>query len=192
MALQISENLMSRFSEFYPFALNGVVPAEPVLTVEQADDDALAAAVRGRLDAVCVVLRDCPQLQSLAPLAMLPDLVWVGAWNCPNLCELWQTSATPSVRGIALTGCRRVTDLTALAGAQALEHLMLENRPWENVQLQSLAPLRGLSGMRTLDLGCRKVRDREKFDFHAAFPQLVSMTITPGLRRSFLSRGDKK
>lgn len=192
MALHISPELINRFSEFYPFALDGTVPAEPVLKLEQMDNDRLADAVRGRLDAVCVIVRDSPQLQSLAPLAMLPDLLWVGVWNCPNLCELWQMSATSAVRGIAFTSCKRMTDLAALAGAQSLEHLMMENRPWENVQLQSLMPLRGLSNIRTLDLGCRKVREKEKLDFHAAFPQLVSLTITPGLRKSFISRGDKK
>lgn len=192
MGLQISENLRNRFPEFYPFALEGVVPAEPVLTVEQLDEDGLAAAVRAHLDAVCVVVRDCPQLQTLAPLSMLPGLVWVGVWNCPNLCQLWQISATPAVRGIALNRCKRVTDLEPLTGAQTLEHLLLENRPWENVQLKSLVPLRTLSGIRTLDLGCRRVKEKEKLDFHAAFPQLVSLTITPTLRKFFLSRGDKK
>ena len=95
MALHISPELINRFSEFYPFALDGTVPAEPVLKLEQMDNDMLADEVRGRLDAVCVIVRDSPQLQSLAPLAMLPDLLWVGVWNCPNLCELWQMSATP-------------------------------------------------------------------------------------------------
>ena len=191
MGLNVSPVLIDQF-EFYPFALYGTVPAEPSLVVEKVDDDGLEDAIRAHQDAVCVVIRNSPQLHSLAPLAMLGGLQWVGVWNCPSLCDLWQTAVTPSVRGIAFTGCKKVTDLAALKGAQALEHLLLENRAWDNVQLKSLAPLRALPSIRTLDLGCRKVLDKDRLDFHAAFPQLVSLTITPGMRRAFISPGDKK
>ncbi|WP_367923951.1 hypothetical protein [uncultured Ruthenibacterium sp.] len=192
MGLYVEPALMQRFPEFYPFAMDGIAPVSPVLVVEKADDQMLEDLVREHMDTVCIVVRDCPQLQTLVPLAMLKELQWVGVWRCPNLSTLWQTTATPLVRGIAFTGCKQVTDLSALAGARKLEHLLLENRTWDNVQLKSLLPLCALSELRTLDLGCRKVKDGNPLDYHRLFPNLKVLTITPGLRRVFVSREGKR
>ena len=68
MSLHVSPDLIERFPDFYPFALGGNVPEEPALIVENVDDDTLANAVRGRLDAVCVIVRDSLQLRTLCLL----------------------------------------------------------------------------------------------------------------------------
>ena len=52
---------------------------------------------------------------------------------------------------------------------------------------QSLAPLRGLCALRTLDLGCRGAKDKVKLDFNMLYPQLDSLTITPSLKEYFIT-----
>ena len=55
------------------------------------------------------------------------------------------------------------------------------------VKLESLAPLRGLCALRTLDLGCRGAKDKVKLDFNMLYPQLDSLTITPSLKEYFIT-----
>ena len=75
----------------------------------------------------------------------------------------------------------------AADGAAALEHLFLQYSAWSTVKLESLAPLRGLCALRTLDLGCRGAKDKVKLDFNMLYPQLDSLTITPSLKEYFIT-----
>ena len=75
----------------------------------------------------------------------------------------------------------------AYDGAAALEHLFLQYSAWSAVKLESLAPLRGLCALRTLDLGCRGAKDKVKLDFNMLYPQLDSLTITPSLKEYFIT-----
>ena len=67
------------------------------------------------------------------------------------------------------------------------EHLFLQYSAWSAVKLESLAPLRGLCALRTLDLGCRGAKDKVKLDFNMLYPQLDSLTITPSLKEYFIT-----
>lgn len=78
-------------------------------------------------------------------------------------------------------------DISGLDGAAALEHLFLQYSAWSAVKLESLAPLRGLCALRTLDLGCRGAKDKVKLDFNMLYPQLDSLTITPSLKEYFIT-----
>ena len=97
------------------------------------------------------------------------------------------TARTPALRGLAVTDCKKLRDISGLDGAAALEHLFLQYSAWSTVKLESLAPLRGLCALRTLDLGCRGAKDKVKLDFNMLYPQLDSLTITPSLKEYFIT-----
>ena len=92
-----------------------------------------------------------------------------------------------ALRGLAVTDCKKLRDISGLDGAAALEHLFLQYSAWSTVKLESLAPLRGLCALRTLDLGCRGAKDKVKLDFNMLYPQLDSLTITPSLKEYFIT-----
>ena len=153
-----------------------------------------AAGLRAALEAVpepdalrTVLIESCPELQSLSFLENFPALEWVYVRRCPAVAALWDTARTPALRGLAVTDCKKLRDISGLDGAAALEHLFLQYSAWSAVKLESLAPLRGLCALRTLDLGCRGAKDKVKLDFNMLYPQLDSLTITPSLKEYFIT-----
>ncbi|MFQ7004947.1 MAG: hypothetical protein ACLRRT_15535 [Ruthenibacterium lactatiformans] len=151
-----------------------------------------AAGLRAALEAVLepdalrtVLIKSRPELQSLSFLENFPALEWVYVCRRPAVAALWDTARTP--RCGPATDCKKLRDISGLDGAAALEHLFLQYSAWSTVKLESLAPLRGLCALRTLDLGCRGAKDKVKLDFNMLYPQLDSLTITPSLKEYFIT-----
>ena len=168
MALHVSPEILEQYHGFYSLALDGTTDDGCALVLENVP----AAGLRAALEAVpepdalrTVLIKSCPELQSLSFLENFPALEWVYVRRCPAVAALWDTARTPALR----------------------EHLFLQYSAWSAVKLESLAPLRGLCALRTLDLGCRGAKDKVKLDFNMLYPQLDSLTITPSLKEYFIT-----
>ena len=190
MALHVSPEILEQYHGFYSLALDGTTDDGCALVLENVP----AAGLRAALEAVpepdalrTVLIKSCPELQSLSFLENFPALEWVYVRRCPAVAALWDTARTPALRGLAVTDCKKLRDISGLDGAAALEHLFLQYSAWSAVKLESLAPLRGLCALRTLDLGCRGAKDKVKLDFNMLYPQLDSLTITPSLKEYFIT-----
>lgn len=190
MALHVSPEILEQYHGFYSLALDGTTDDGCALVLENVP----AAGLRAALEAVpepdalrTVLIKSCPELQSLSFLENFPALEWVYVRRCPAVAALWDTARTPALRGLAVTDCKKLRDISGLDGAAALEHLFLQYSAWSAVKLESLAPLRGLCALRTLDLGCRGAKDKVKLDFNILYPQLDSPTITPSLKEYFIT-----
>lgn len=190
MALHVSPEILEQYRGFYSLALDGATDDTRTLVLENVS----AAALRAALEAVpepdalrTVLVKSCPELQNLSFLENFPALEWVYVCRCPAAAALWDTARTPALRGLAVTDCKKLRDIGGLDGAAALEHLFLQYSAWSAVKLESLAPLRGLCALRTLDLGCRGAKGKVKLDFNRLYPQLDSLTITPGLKEYFIT-----
>ena len=190
MALHVSPEIREQYHGFYSLALDGTTDDGCALVLENVP----AAGLRAALEAVpepdalrTVLIKSCPELQSLSFLENFPALEWVYVRRCPAVAALWDTARTPALRGLAVTDCKKLRDISGLDGAAALEHLFLQYSAWSAVKLESLAPLRGLCALRTLDLGCRGAKDKVKLDFNMLYPQLDSLTITPSLKEYFIT-----
>ena len=190
MALHVSPEILEQYHGFYSLALDGTTDDGCALVLENVP----AAGLRAALEAVpepdalrTVLIESCPELQSLSFLENFPALEWVYVRRCPAVAALWDTARTPALRGLAVTDCKKLRDISGLDGAAALEHLFLQYSAWSAVKLESLAPLRGLCALRTLDLGCRGAKDKVKLDFNMLYPQLDSLTITPSLKEYFIT-----
>ena len=169
MALHVSPEILEQYHGFYSLALDGTTDDGCALVLENVP----AAGLRAALEAVpepdalrTVLIESCPELQSLSFLENFPALEWVYVRRCPAVAALWDTARTPALRGLAVTDCKKLRDISGLDGAAALEHLFLQYSAWSAVKLESLAPLRGLCALRTLDLGCRGAKDKVKLDFN--------------------------
>lgn len=192
MALRVRPEILERYGAFYNFALGDAAPEGCVcIRLEGADDATLADAVRANPAARAVSVRG-KGLTTLAPLDRLPELTWVRAYGCPRLGALWCMEATPALRGVALERCKNLRSIPELAGAVGLEHLYLQYGAWDAVVLDSLAPLRALAQLRTLDLGCKGVRGGDKLSFNTLYPHLEALTITPGLRKAFCTAAEEQ
>ena len=169
MALHVSPEILEQYHGFYSLALDGTTDDGCALVLENVP----AAGLRAALEAVpepdalrTVLIKSCPELQSLSFLENFPALEWVYVRRCPAVAALWDTARTPALRGLAVTDCKKLRDISGLDGAAALEHLFLQYSAWSTVKLESLAPLRGLCALRTLDLGCRGAKDKVKLFHH--------------------------
>lgn len=188
MALRVDPDVWEKHADFYRLALEGATDDNTAWVLDGASE----AALRQALDAAppreaprTVVVRACPALRDLTFLERFDALEWVCVLRCPGLEALWDMARTPRLRGLAVTDCARVRNLSALAGAGALEHLLFQQSAWRRATVESLAPLGGLHGLRTLDLACKGVRDKTKLDFRQLYPQLDALTVSPGLRGCF-------
>lgn len=214
MALHIDPEVRAEFALFYDFALEQTPPdalgannptAIPdcalehnnTLVLEHLDDAALAARIAGmervRAEAItCVMVRNCADLLSLAPLAGLPRLACAGVWSCPKLRELWCMDTQP-LWGFALTDCKSLTGLAALAAcADTLRHLFLQGRAWNTPRFQTLDPLPKLHALVTCDLALRKASHSSTIYFETCFPDLKALTVTPNLAKYFRRMQEKK
>lgn len=190
MALHVSPEILEQYHSFYSLALDGITEDNLALVLEKVP----ATGLRAVLEAVpepdalrTVLIKSCPKIQSLSFLENFPALEWVYVRRCPAVDALWNVTRTPKLRGLAVSDCKRLRDISGLDGAAALEHLFLQYSIWNTVKLESLAPLRGLCALRTLDLGCKGAKDKIKLDFNRLYPQLDSLTITPSLKGYFIT-----
>ena len=160
MALHVSPEILEQYHGFYSLALDGTTDDGCALVLENVP----AAGLRAALEAVpepdalrTVLIKSCPELQSLSFLENFPALEWVYVRRCPAVAALWDTARTPALRGLAVTDCKKLRDIS------------------------------GLCALRTLDLGCRGAKDKVKLDFNMLYPQLDSLTITPSLKEYFIT-----
>ena len=193
MALHIDPEIEEKYARFYDFALRAVPPCESetgeTLVLEQLGDDALAAqvaAVAQPQQITCVMVRDCPQLVSLAALCALPNVEYVGVWRCKKLKELWNMSAQPRLAALVLVECKALKTLAPLAdAAPGLCHFFLQGRKWSTPRLATLAPLPKLTHLVTCDLAVNKVSGGDVIYFEQQWPELEALTITPNLAKYF-------
>ncbi|MEG2930972.1 MAG: hypothetical protein RR825_04230 [Ruthenibacterium sp.] len=191
MALHIDSDIEEKYAAFYNFALRETLPQDArdgTLLIQNMDDDALFAMLSALPNAAavrCVMVRDAPQLQSLAALAVLTGLTCVGIWRCPRLRELWDMSRQPLV-ALVLVACKRMGALTPLSGCtDTLRHLFLQGRAWNTPSLATLAPLPLLHALVTCDLAVKKIESGQTIYFEECYPQLEALTITPNLAKYF-------
>lgn len=190
MALHVRAEILQRYSDFYAFAQDGVLLQDcESIVLHAPNDDALLMAVQDSPNANVVVLTG-GELTTLAPVALLPQLQWLRVEKCPLLKELWNMEFTLHLHALALVHCKNLRNLTSLAHAYELQHLYLQCGVWDNVVLESLAPLKPLQNLRTLDLSCKGVKDSQKLNFNALYPDLEALTITPSLRKMFLTASE--
>lgn len=169
---------------------SGIATPTAVLTLAGVDDAALAAHVgalspQEQTAIACVIVKDSPALESLAPLAALTHLACVGVWGCPKLRTLWAMEGQP-LWGLALTDCKSLPNLAPLAAcADTLCHLFLQGRAWNTPRFQTLDPLPRLHALVTCDLALRKAAHSGKIYFDECFPKLAALTVTPNLAKFF-------
>ncbi|MEG0769107.1 MAG: hypothetical protein RSG59_04210 [Ruthenibacterium sp.] len=191
MALHIDLDIEEKYASFYKLALHETFPQsaqDDTLLIENRDDDTLFAmlsALQNAQTVRCVIVRDCPRLQSLSALAVLTGLRCVGIWRCPRLCELWDMSRQP-LAAFVLVACKRMNTLAPLLGcANTLQHLFLQGRAWNAPSLATLAPLPLLHALVTCDLAVKKIESGQIIYFEECYPQLEALTITPNLAKYF-------
>ncbi|MEG2931174.1 MAG: hypothetical protein RR825_05255, partial [Ruthenibacterium sp.] len=153
MALHIDLDIEEKYASFYKLALHETFPQsaqDDTLLIENRDDDTLFAmlsALQNAQTVRCVIVRDCPRLQSLSALAVLTGL----------RCELWDMSRQP-LAALVLVACKRMNTLAPLLGcANTLQHLFLQGRAWNAPSLATLAPLPLLHALVTCDLAVKKI-----------------------------------
>ena len=124
MALHVSPEILEQYHGFYSLALDGTTDDGCALVLENVP----AAGLRAALEAVpepdalrTVLIKSCPELQSLSFLENFPALDWVYVRRCPAVAALWDTARTPALRGLAVTDCKKLRDISGLDGAAALE-----------------------------------------------------------------------
>ena len=123
MALHVSPEILEQYHGFYSLALDGTTDDGCALVLENVP----AAGLRAALEAVpepdalrTVLIESCPELQSLSFLENFPALEWVYVRRCPAVAALWDTARTPALRGLAVTDCKKLRDISGLDGAADL------------------------------------------------------------------------
>lgn len=106
-----------------------------------------------------LVMKERPQLESLAGIDELPSLLELGLFLAPRLhdiSDLADATASSRLRKLQLQSCRGVERLDAVSGAYGLEFLNFS----ECGDAQSLSPLQALRELRVLYLyGTTRVLD---------------------------------
>lgn len=195
MGLQVAPDVLERHGAFYRLALKQQTDDSTAWILDGANMQTVRAALNDPPWAGpprTVIVKNCPALENLAFLEALAGLEWVCVRHCAKLTALWDMTKTPGLRGLALTDCYALRDLSALAGAPDLEHLLFQQSVWRRGKIESLTPLQGLHALRTLDLACKGVRDNSRLLFRRVFPKIEALTITPDLRKNVVRDAEAK
>ena len=186
MALHVRPEILAQYREFYDIAFEKDANA---LVLTSLTDDAAAALCD--TNAEKIVIKDSPALTSLAFLARFTKARYVGVFRCNKLTALWDIADAAPLCALAIVDCKALCDISALRHGGDLRHFYFVNR-WGFQKLQSLMPLCAHAGLLTVDLAFKGTREREKVRFATAWPELQAFTISPSLRRCFLSESEVK
>ena len=122
MALHVSPEILEQYHGFYSLALDGTTDDGCALVLENVP----AAGLRAALEAVpepdalrTVLIKSCPELQSLSFLENFPALEWVYVRRCPAVAALWDTARTAPAGAQGSPALRCSRRCTAKTGAPA-------------------------------------------------------------------------
>jgi len=136
------------------------VPSATALNVsglDQAGFEYLVTRHAERLTAIH--FWKCPRIVDLSPLETLPGLTHVAFYWNQRATRLWNFAKTPRLAGLSLRDFTRLPRLDDLAGATSLDDLRFGNAVWAKWEVETLAPLSGLSNLRTLNFNPKRIRD---------------------------------
>lgn len=97
-----------------------------------------------------------PQVKDLSALASLHSVKYLLFYNMRSAKQLWDMQDNASLRGIFISESKNlVYDISAIAGAPALEELLLFSNMSRKYTVQTLEPIKQSPSLRRVMLECR-------------------------------------
>jgi hypothetical protein len=127
-----------------------------------------------------IIFWKCPRIGNLNAMESLDQVEYiVYYWN--QMAEhLWDFSKTKALKGFCYDDFTRMHDLSELAHAPALEKLEFGNRVWAKYILNTLAPLKECTALKSLAFSAKKIVDG-KIEPLAGLKQLEQLSFSSSL-----------
>lgn len=184
----IKPEIFEKYNSFYAlatgnyqnaFVFENLAPNTEIILTEDA------------LNANSVVITNCPTLTNLDFLSSFENAQYILVKDLKLVTTAFDISNMPNLKGVAFIGCKRLTDFEKLASSNHLQNIVIESGVFNGTCVKTLAPLCKHSQLKTLDLAFNKLETTEKYAFNDIWKNLEALTISPNLRKYFVSQGDK-
>lgn len=101
----------------------------------------------------------CPLVSDLTRIELLSEVEYITYYWNQRTEALWNFSKTKALKGFSFDDFTRMHDISQIPKSPALEELSFGNMVWPKYLLNSLAPLKECSGLKTLLFSAKKILD---------------------------------
>lgn len=185
MALHIREDILAKYGDFYSFALEQSTDA---LILKGLDDSAVSELCD--YTARNIVVKDSPKLTDFTFLQKFKDIENIAIFRCKKLVEIWDITYNPHLQSLVISDCKKLNNIDTISYGGKIEHIFIGGKSFNEPYLSSLVPLASQKSLITLDLAVKKCADTRKIAFNKVWPCLEALTISPNMRKYFLSENE--
>jgi hypothetical protein len=106
-----------------------------------------------------IIFWKCPLIGNLTAIESLHQVEYIVYYWNQRAEHLWDFSKTKALKGFCYDDFTRMHDISEIADAPALEELQFGNRVWAKYILNTLAPIKNCTALKSLKFSAKKIFD---------------------------------